>query len=447
MPFDEDLRRQFETLTDRIHDEMTRQLAIATGELTASADAGRAAAALEAAAGASAAAEQAVAARVTEEVAATERAAAARLTEAVAVAEQEAVGRLADAIAATERAAAVHLTDAVAAAEQEAAGRLADAVAAAEDRGRLAGREDGRREGREEGRGDTRAEARAAGERLVEAVRAIDRARSLSEILDTLVSWAGREAARVGVLLVHGGQLRAWRLIGFDGASDDASTIALPLDEGGIIAEAVRAGETTFADSRHATMVPSFTRVPPGSQMLAVPIALGGEVVAVLYADQASDEAATDPHLESLVVWPAVLEVLARHATRSLEATTAVRATQLLAWGPDRSTPRSDAAAQDTQNAESARVGQETNKGDQDEAARRYARLLISEIKLYHEPDVIAGRRDRDVGSRLGGEIARARVLYELRVPAHIRSTTDHFHAELVRTLADGDPSLLGQTT
>ncbi len=282
--------------------------------------------------------------------------------------------------------------------------------------------------GREEGRGDTRAEARAAeraaGERLVDAVRAIDRARSLSEILDTLVSLAGREAARVGVLLVRGGQLRAWRLIGFDGASDDASTIALPLDEGGIIAEAVRTVETTFADSRHVTMAPSFTRVPSGSQMLAVPIALSGEVVAVLYADQAADETARDRHPESLVVWPAVLEVLTRHATRSLEATTAFRAAQLLAWGPEPSTPRGDAAAQDAQSAESARAGREANKGDEDEAARRYARLLISEIKLYHEPEVIAGRRDRDVVSRLGGEIARARVLYEQRVPAHVRSAT-----------------------
>ena len=89
----------------------------------------------------------------------------------------------------------------------------------------------------------------------------------------------------------------------------------------------------------------------------------------------------------------------------------------------------------------------EAIQGDEDEAAQRYARLLISEIKLYHEPEVIAGRRDRDVVSRLGGEIARARVLYEKRVPAHVRRATDHFHAELVRTLANGDPSLLGQTT
>ena len=204
--------------------------------------------------------------------------------------------------------------------------------------------------------------------------------------------------------------------------------------------------ETTFADSSHVAMVPSFAQMRSGCQMLAVPIPLSGQVVAVLYADQAANEAARDRHLESLVVWPAILEVLVRHATRSLEVTTAFRAAQL-AWGPERSTTLRDAAAHDPQGDESARVRREANRGDEDEAARRYARLLISEIKLYHEPEVIAGRRDRDVVSRLGGEIARARALYEQRVPAHIRSATNHFHAELVRTLADGDSSLLGQTT
>jgi hypothetical protein len=426
MPFDEDLRRQFETLTDRIRDEVTRQLAIATGELTASVEAERATAASQAAADASAAAEQSVAARLTEAVAGAERGADARITEAVA------------------------------ALEQEAAARLTEAVAAAEDRGRVAGREEGRRDGlaqgRQEGRDDTRGEARsterAAGEHLVEAVRAMDRARSLSEILDTLASWAGREAARVGVLLVRGGQLRAWRLIGFDAALDDGSTFELPLEEAGIIAEAVRTGEAAFGDGGRGATVPSFTTLPPGSEMLAVPIPMAGQVVAVLYADQAADGAARgDSHRASLVVWPAVLEVLARHATRCLEATTAFRAAQLLTGRPETSAGITASRAVSGSGVESLRAASELNTGDEDEAARRYARLLISEIKLYHEPEVIAGRRDRDVAVRLGGAIARARVLYEQRVPAEVRSATDHFHAELVRTLANGDPSLLGQTT
>jgi hypothetical protein len=62
---------------------------------------------------------------------------------------------------------------------------------------------------------------------------------------------------------------------------------------------------------------------------------------------------------------------------------------------------------------------------------------------MYHEPEVLAGRRDRDLAARLGGEIERARVLYEQRVAPEVRSRTDFFHAELVRTLANGDASLL----
>jgi hypothetical protein len=69
--------------------------------------------------------------------------------------------------------------------------------------------------------------------------------------------------------------------------------------------------------------------------------------------------------------------------------------------------------------------------------------LLVSEIKLYHEPAVAAGQRERDLASRLGGEIARARVLYEQRVPAAVRDRTDYFRDELVRTLANGDATLL----
>jgi hypothetical protein len=69
--------------------------------------------------------------------------------------------------------------------------------------------------------------------------------------------------------------------------------------------------------------------------------------------------------------------------------------------------------------------------------------LIVSEIKLYHEEAVVAGRRERDLATRLGDEIGRARALYEQRVPAHVREHTDYFHDELVRTLANGDPSLL----
>ncbi len=84
---------------------------------------------------------------------------------------------------------------------------------------------------------------------------------------------------------------------------------------------------------------------------------------------------------------------------------------------------------------------------EDEDAARRYARLLISEIKLYHESDVNQGKRERDLLQRLRLEIDRARRLYDERVPPDVRSRTHCFDEELVRTLADGNASLLGQAT
>ena len=79
-----------------------------------------------------------------------------------------------------------------------------------------------------------------------------------------------------------------------------------------------------------------------------------------------------------------------------------------------------------------------------EESARRYARLLVSEIKLYNEAAVHIGRQQRDLRQRLRGEIDRAQRLYEERVPSAVGARDQYFHQELVQTLADGDASLLG---
>lgn len=279
----------------------------------------------------------------------------------------------------------------------------------------------------------------ASSERLLEAVRAISRAHSLSAILDTLVDRAGREAPRAGVLLVRGGRVRGWRFTGFGSSLDNgqgAQSIDLPFEEAGVVADAVRANAAVNGAGGGAT-APAFAALPAGHECLAVPIALSDQVVAVLYADQGVASAVPNPenpaHTESQIPNP-VLEVLARHAARCLEALTAFKAARALM---DRS---------DSSDGVAAAAGEGVS-ADEDGSARRYARLLISEIKLYHEAAVVAGRRDRDLGARLGGEITRARVLYEQRVPPHVRQRADFFHDELVRTLANGDASALAAGT
>jgi hypothetical protein len=76
--------------------------------------------------------------------------------------------------------------------------------------------------------------------------------------------------------------------------------------------------------------------------------------------------------------------------------------------------------------------------------ARRFARLLISEIKLYNEQKVAEGRSQHDLYDRLREYIDRSRQMYDKRVKAEVAARYDYFHGELVNTLAEGDPSKLG---
>jgi hypothetical protein len=76
--------------------------------------------------------------------------------------------------------------------------------------------------------------------------------------------------------------------------------------------------------------------------------------------------------------------------------------------------------------------------------ARRLARLLISEIKLYNEKKVDEGRAAGDLYERLRDDIERSRQVYDERTPEHIRRENDFFRDELVRILADGRAESLG---
>jgi hypothetical protein len=80
----------------------------------------------------------------------------------------------------------------------------------------------------------------------------------------------------------------------------------------------------------------------------------------------------------------------------------------------------------------------------QHEEARRLARLLIAEIRLYNEDQVEEGRRNGDILARLREDIERSRQMYRERTDRDVLASSDYFGEELVRILADNDPRLLG---
>jgi hypothetical protein len=276
----------------------------------------------------------------------------------------------------------------------------------------------------------TAAERGQATGRLAEGIRTLGSAGSLSEVLDTLVHCAAEEAARAGVLLVRGERFHGWRFLGFDPSFETGDPLDIAREYAGVIAQAVESAAVASPGPNGRAGAPVFAQLPPGRGCVAVPIEISGQVVAVLYADAGQKNGSSNLEPGTLNAEP--LEILTRFASQRLEALTAIKAARSLTPNP---------------NAPSPAPGTTGESDDRHAAARRYARLLVSEITLYHEPQVALGRRERDLATRLGGEIARVRTLYEKRVPAEVRQSSDYVHEELIRTLADGDASLFEAST
>lgn len=76
--------------------------------------------------------------------------------------------------------------------------------------------------------------------------------------------------------------------------------------------------------------------------------------------------------------------------------------------------------------------------------ARRFARLLVSEIRLYNEQKVSEGREAGDLYDRLREAIDRSREMYDKRVQQQVSDKFDYFHYELVNSLAEGSDVKLG---
>jgi hypothetical protein len=283
--------------------------------------------------------------------------------------------------------------------------------------------------------------------RLLESIRGLDGATTLSEVLDALAQAAAREASRAAVLVVRSDRLLGWKLTGFGIRDAQPKQIDLAVSEAGLLGVVVGTARlVTTRDAAPATGT-SFVELPEDRMGLAVPVVVGGRVVAVLYADGFAADGR-----EGIVPssWPEVIEILARHAARCLEALTVQKAAGANPnprfWvAPAGKTPGTEPPqAGDAGEAKMPQTGDGTTPLTLEDSARRFARLLLSEVKLYHESAVEEGRRARNLLSRLAPEIAQARQAYEARVPASLRKRAELFHQELIATLAGGDAALLG---
>jgi hypothetical protein len=200
-------------------------------------------------------------------------------------------------------------------------------------------------------RADQSAERGQATGRLAEGIRTLGGARSLSEVLDTLVHCAGQEAARAGVLLVRGDRFHGWRFVGFDPAFETGDPLDIAREYAGVIAQAVESKAVASPGPNGRDGAPVFAQLPPGRGCVAVPIEIGGQVVAILYADAGQKHGTSNiepvPRQAQDTLSPSKggtlnlepIEILTRFASQRLEALMAIKAARSLAPNPGASSP------------------------------------------------------------------------------------------------------------
>ena len=151
--------------------------------------------------------------------------------------------------------------------------------------------------------------------RLLTAVRRLDAATSLGGILEALATGARGEVTRSGLLIRDNRALRGWGGYVFaDGRTSETTIDADPL-----LVSAVDGRDVDIAaDARSALLRPG-----PGHVARLLPLAVGGNVVAVLCAEGPGSG-------ERAPAWSAPLEILVRHAAARLENVTSIRTVEAL---------------------------------------------------------------------------------------------------------------------
>jgi hypothetical protein len=226
--------------------------------------------------------------------------------------------------------------------------------------------------------------------RVLQIVRRLDDARSLVDVLDTLSDALEDEAARVAVLMVQDGRPQTWRLQGF---ADHTSASRPDPSTNELVTRAIATGETCFAQVEGAAP----------HRALAVPIPVSGGVAAVVYADN-HDRGAADQS-----AWAEVIEILVRHAGRTVEAFSAVAAP---ARGTDPSSGAGGAQGQDGASVPSER--------------RRAVRHAGVDLPWVGGARLLPGRSVTLVNLSEAGALVESdvRLVPETRVVLHLTGTT-----------------------
>jgi hypothetical protein len=265
------------------------------------------------------------------------------------------------------------------------------------------------------------------------AAAAIHESGSQAEILRHLLEGEARFAGRVALFVVKGNAISGWQGIGFED-NDVIKTLNIQTGSG-LVGKAIQARNPAAGSAQEfdAGFVKSM-KSPADGQCLVLPLVVKDKVAAMIYADAGTVPGGT---LDS-----SGLQALTRFAAIWLELA-ALRKAGGPAASEDAAQPQ-PAAAMAASVPTSATTAAGSEEDELHKKARRFAKLLVEEIKLYNQPRVEEGRQNKDLYERLKVDIEKSRSTYDKRYAESAVASADYFTQELIRILADNDASLMG---
>ncbi len=290
------------------------------------------------------------------------------------------------------------------------------------------------------------------------AVCALHDVTTQSDILRNLLDGCAKFCGRTALFVIRAGAANGWQARGF---GDDAAIKNFQVDTGrGLAARACQsrgpsaAAATEFDHAFHRAI-----GSPADGNALVLPLVVKEKVAALVYCDCGTerarqiDNSALQLLVRSAGLWLEVLALRKLGGPEKVAEAEATAAASLAAAATATSIPAAMAAAT-VAAIETPLVpivppdaAPRIAPGDEEvhKKAKKFAKLLVDEIKLYNKDKVAKGREHKDLYTRLKVDIEKSRATYEKRYAGTPAAAADYFSREIVRILADNDPSLMGE--
>ena len=277
---------------------------------------------------------------------------------------------------------------------------------------------------------------------LIEAVetraKRLATAEGASEIFHILLDGAALAAPRAGLYLVRKGVLKGWGTRGY-GREEAEQFQTLTIEEDGEWPAVLIRPDGPETDVRPDAL----------TEARASTVRVGGRVLAVVEIARETGQKPWHPEIVGLLIRVAEMRLELDLAGRKIERLSKVKQAEPAPEATVEPAPADDVPEEAPEADAGMEPVPEPEEGDEAPAenpacvaARRFARLVATDIRLYNEETVMLGRKHRDLENRLKDQIERGAEAFLRRYPDLGESGEEILRDAYIQVLGAGDVSL-----